>query len=1003
MSAERLPIAVIGLSGRFPDAPTEVRFWDNLATGHDAIRQVDDAMIEARRGPDGELPPNYVPMGSFLEGTEWFDHNLFGLSARDAKLMDPQQRLFVEDSWAAIEDAGYDPVRLGERVAVYTGGGPSRHVLDALDHFGHDGGTLFEVVATGSTQAMAMRVSHLFGFTGESVHLYTACSTSLVAVDLACRALAEGRADVALAGGTALWLPQGEGWDYIEGMVQSADGRCRPFDAAASGTVWGNGVGVVVLKPLAAAQRDGDRIRAVIRGSFHNNDGGAGKHSFAAPSADGQADAIASAWAEAGLDPATASFVEAHGTGTVVGDPLEVEGLHRVFGRGRGPGTVALGSVKGNIGHLDPAAGVASLVKTVLALEHRQIPPTVHFREANPRLDFAQGPFHVNAALLPWEPAPGAPRRAGINSFGVGGANCHVIVDEAPARAPSEASPRPLQPIVLAARTEGALQQMAAQLADHLEAHPDVPLADVAYTRALGRRALPVRGAVVAADAPDAVRRLRAGVTAHAVGRHGVVQLFPGQGAQAVGMARGLYAAEASFREDLDDCAALLEEPLGLDLRDLLVPADGAEAEAEAALARTEITQPALFAVCFALQRLWASFGVAPAAAVGHSVGELVAACVAGVFTPGDALHLLVERGRAIARQPPGRMLAVALPERQAAELVGGADDLALAAVNGPAQCVLCGPADAVERVAATLTAAGVAATVLRTSHAFHHPRAMAEAADAFADAVRSVPRQAPSLPVVSNVTGTWLTAAQATDPAYWAEHLRSPVRWHDGLRTLRDAGHRLLLEVGPGRVLSGLLAGDPSRPAREVWLPSLPHRRAGSDHEALLGSLAGAWARGVPVDWAAVFAGERRHRVALPGYPFEKAWCALYAPGEELALVKKALGAQRLGYGGEPPTREPAAPADVVPDRPDGCGPFVPCETETEATIASLFARALGVARVGAADDLFDLGAQSLMVVGVTNHLRGAFGVNVSPAQVFDNPTVRALARLVDDFRGTE
>ncbi|MEQ1503481.1 MAG: beta-ketoacyl synthase N-terminal-like domain-containing protein [Myxococcota bacterium] len=1001
----RAPIAIIGLSGRFPGASGVDRFWANLAAGHEAITRIPEAMVDARRDAKGSLPANFVPMGAHLDGTEWFDHDHFGLSNRDAKLMDPQQRLFVEHAWTAVEDAGHDPATLGRRVAVYAGGGPSRHVLDALDHFGHDGGTLFEVVATGVTHAMAMRVSHLFGFTGESVYLYTACSTSLVAVDLACRALEDGRADVAIAGGTALWLPQGEGWDYIEGMILSKDGHCRPFDADATGTVWGNGVGVVVLKPLDAALRDGDPIRAVVVGSFHNNDGGADKHSFASPSATGQADAIASAYRECGVDPASVTFVEAHGTGTVVGDPLEVDSLHRVFGRGRGPGTVALGSVKGNIGHLDPAAGVASLVKTVLALEHRQIPPTVHFRRPNPRIDFDGGPFHVPTALTPWEPAPGAPRRAGINSFGVGGANCHLIVEEAP---PTESgsSPRPVQPVILSARTPAALDRMAAELADHLEAHPGLALADVAYTRALGRRAWPIRAAVVAEDGPSAVRRLRAGVEGHRAEPNATpVFLFPGQGSQAVGMAHELYAAEPSFRDDLDDCAALLYDALGVDLRDLLFPPDGDAAAAEAALTRTEIAQPALFAVCFALARLWNRFGVIGSAAMGHSVGEYVAACLAGVFSPADAFRLLVERGRAMGAMPEGAMLAVSLGERHAGELL--VDGLALAAINGPEQCVVCGPRAAVDAAARTLAAAGVPTTPLRTSHAFHHPALMAEAAEAFRAVVRGVELHPPSTPVVSNVTGTWLTDGQATDPDYWATHLRSPVRWADGLRTLRQGGHRLFLEVGPGRVLSGLFAADRARPEGEVCLPSLPHRRSGGDHATFFGSLAGAWSRGASVDWAAVFAAESRRRVRLPPYPFEKAWCALYAPGEEYRLVEKALGAQRLGYGpeGARPAEPAAAPhagalPGVVAERPASLGPFVAPTSDVETLLCELFGRALGLRALGVDDDLWDLGAQSLMVVGITNHLRAELDVNVTPAQVFENTTVRALARVVDAMR---
>lgn len=980
MSAGREPIAIVGMSGRFPAAPTLERFWENLVAGHEAIERIPEPLIEARRGPDGELPPNFVPMGSRLADTEWFDHRHFGLSHRDARLMDPQQRLFVEHTWTAIEDAGYDPRRLGDEVAVYTGGGPSRHVLDALDAFGHDGGTLFEVVATGVASAMAMRVSHLFGFTGESVYLYTACSTSLVAVDLACRALLDGRADVAIAGGTALWLPQQEGWDYVEGMILSRDGHCRAFDADATGTVWGCGVGVVVLKRLSDAVRDRDPIRAIVRGSAQNNDGGAGKKSFAAPSSEGQARAIRRAYAEAELAPSSVSFVEAHGTGTPIGDPEEIVGLHAVFGRGRGERTIALGSVKTNIGHLDPAAGVAALVKTVLSLEQRMIPPTLHFERPNPAIDFAAGPFHVTTRPIPWVAAPGAPRRAGINSFGVGGANCHLIVDEAPSR-PGTPSVSGHQVVPLSARTEGALTQMAEALADAVERDPGLDLADIAYTHAVGRTVFPVRAPFVAADRPGLVRALRNRLApVHASTAPRVAFLFPGQGAQTVQMAGDLYRSEPSFRQDLDDCAALVEHEIDVDIRDLLYGNPAESGEAETALARTSIAQPTLFAVCFALARWWMDAGVRPTALLGHSVGELVCACLADVMSPATAIALVAARGQLMERCPEGRMLAVALSESAALELAGPGIDLA--AVNGPRQCVVSGEPAAIDALARKLAAAGVETATLRTSRAFH-AAAMQPAADAFAARVRGVRLSPPTLPFVSNVTGRWIEDDEATDPTYWARQLRQPVRFCDGLATLRSAGHRVLIEVGPGRTLSRLAGEDASRPKDEVCLPSLRLRRnAGTDHEVLLGSLGAAWAHGVDVRWDVLHDGQRR-RVRLPSYPFERVWCALYAPGDEYALVQKALGAQRLGLGADRP-----APRAIEPPSDD------------ERRIAEVFARALGVGEIGPDDDAVELGIHSLMMVSITNQLRAALGVNLPLALVFEHPTPRALAAKVAELR---
>jgi acyl transferase domain-containing protein len=976
----RAPIAIIGMAGRFPDASDMDTFWDNLVAGREAIHRIPEPLVDARRDGSGLLPESFVPMGSRLADTEWFDPRFFGLSLRDARLMDPQQRLFIEHTWAAIEDAGYDPHRLGRRVAVYAGGGPSRHVLDALDQFGHDGGTLFEVVATGVANAMAMRVSHLFGFTGESIYLYAACATSLVAVDLACRALLEGRADVAVAGGTALWLPQQEGWDYVEGMILSRDGHVRAFDASASGTVWGNGVGVVVLKPLEAALRDRDPVRAIILGSAHNNDGGIGKRSFAAPSAEGQADAIRSAYLEAAVSPSTVSLVEAHGTGTPIGDPLEVESLHAVFGRGRGPRTVRLGSVKTNIGHLDPAAGVASLAKVVLALEHKRVPPSLHFERPNPAIDFDAGPFYVNTEAEVWEPLPGVPRRAGINSFGVGGANGHLILQEAP---PSASIPGVRPAVVpLSARSGEALDQMAAALARAVE-QSEVEPADVAYTHAFGRTPLPVRAAVVARSRADLVRGLRGSLAKSAMrARPSVGFLFPGQGARLAGMARELYEREEGFRRDLEDCAALLEGQL--DLLGLLY-----EAEPEvASLRRTSVAQPVLFAVSFALARWWMEAGVQPAAMLGHSVGELVCATLAGVLDPADALELVAARGRLMESQPEGAMLAVALSEAQARELL--AHELELAAVNGPRQCVLAGPVPAVEQLERTLAGHGLAATRLHTSHAFHSA-SMQPAADAFADEVARFRLSPPALPFVSCLTGGWIQPQEATDPRYWARQLRSTVRFSDGLRTLREAGHRLLVEVGAGQ-LARSAAEDPERPPDEVWLSSLA-RGGRSDHEALFGAAGALWAHGVELRWEAVTDPGRR-RLRLPTYPFEREWCALYAPGEEYRLVQRALGARKLQWPGSAELPElPEVPENPVPPEH---------ESEEERVIASLFAQALGCSTIGRDDDVIELGAHSLLLVSVSHQLRSALGVNVPAALVFEHPTPRALAAAIARLRAT-
>ncbi|QRO01006.1 acyltransferase domain-containing protein [Archangium violaceum] len=1035
MGASREPVAIIGMSGRFPGANTLEQFWENLRNGVESIQRIPEKIIDTRRDPRGNLPPNFVPRGSFLADTEWFDHQFFGLSLRDAKVMDPQQRLFIEYAWTAIEDAGYEPETLGERVAVYGGGGPSRHILDALDAFGHDYGTMFEVVATGVANAMAMRVSHLFNLLGESLYIYTACSTTLVAIDMACRAVLDGRADVALAGGTALWLPQMEGYEHVEGMILSKDGHCRAFDARASGTIWGNGVGALVVKPLAQALRDRDPIRAVIAGSAVNNDGRLNKLSFASPSAEGQTRCIKMAYAESGVPTQSISFVEAHGTGTVVGDPLELEGLHMAFGKGKGPKTVALGSVKTNIGHLDPVAGIASVAKTVLALENEELPASLHFEKPNPAIDFESGPFFVNSTLRPWPRMDGAPRRAGVNSFGVGGTNAHVILEEAPRPEQPVRSARPRQLVTLSARTEKALDNMTAQLAAHLRKHPELDVADVAFTRALGRRQFDARRALVVEDVPSLIQALESPPPAVKVRpraeQQKVVFLFPGQGSQHTRMAQELYTSEPEFRRDVDDCCEALQGLLKQDVRKVLFPEQDKLAWAEEQIQQTYLTQPILFVVEYALARQWMRWGIQPAAMLGHSVGEYVAACLAGVFNPGEALTLLAARGRCIQEAPTGAMIAVTRPESEVVPLLGPGLDVA--AVNGPGQCVVSGPHEAIEALEKVLTGKGIESFRLRTSHAFHS--AMLEgAADKFLGAARRVKFRAPQLPFISNVTGTWITPEQATDPQYWARHLRQPVRFWAGLQTLRQSGYRNFLEVGPGHTLSRILQENPVEGGgQELALASLKHpKKVGSDYDVLLRGLGDLWAHRVSVKWAGYYGNEKRRRVRLPHYPFEKAWCALYEPGEEFKLVEKALGAQRLGNplsDAQRPTEgqtqaaaqlaavvqaashAPAPVADAPAARASLAGPplqarpssyqrdFVAPSGDVEIRIAEVFGRALGIREVGADDDLMELGGHSLMLVAITNHLRAMFDIQINIRAVMDHPTPATLARKVESL----
>ncbi|HEX4497401.1 MAG TPA: amino acid adenylation domain-containing protein, partial [Thermoanaerobaculia bacterium] len=793
-------IAIVGMACRFPGADSIERFWANLTGGIESISFFTDEQLRAAGVPAADLAdPRYVRARGIVSGVAEFDAGFFGYSPREAEIMDPQQRVFLECAWEAFEDAGLDPARIRGDVAVFAGVGMNTYVFNLLpDPEILDSVGSFQITIGNDKDFLASRVSYKLGLRGPSLSVQTACSTSLVAAHLACQSLLAGECDAALAGGVSFRLPQESGYHYHEGAVFSPDGHCRAFDARAGGFVGGNGAGAVLLKRLEDALRDGDPIHAVIKGSAINNDG-ALKVGYTAPSVDGQTQVIAQALAVAGVPPETIGYVEAHGTGTDLGDPIEIAALSQAFGPHLPPASCAIGSVKTNIGHLDSAAGIAGLIKAALVLERGQIPASLHFETPNPKLELERTPFRVNHRLTDWPAVPG-PRRAGVSSMGIGGTNAHLVLESAPERAAASSPGRPWQLLPLSARSEAALAAAAERLADHLQQPADLELADAAWTLQTGRRPFEQRAFVLARSSEEAAaalnrrdpERFAAGAAAAAT----VVFLFSGQGSQHPGMAAELYGSEPVFRAAVDLACARLAPRLGLDLRTLLFPSPEAAASAAGQLAKTEITQPALFVVEHALARLWISWGVHPLAMIGHSVGEYVAACLAGVFRLEDALDLVAERGRLMGEREPGAMLAVSLSAAEVLPLLG--EELALAAENAPERTVVAGPEAAVTELAALLADRGVRHRRLRTSHAFHS--AMMEPAVApFTAAAARVRLQAPAIPFISNVTGTWITAGEATDPAYWGRHLRNAVRFSAGIGELLREPGRLFLEVGPG------------------------------------------------------------------------------------------------------------------------------------------------------------------------------------------------------------
>jgi phthiocerol/phenolphthiocerol synthesis type-I polyketide synthase E len=999
-------IAVIGMACRFPGARNIEEFWDVLRDGTEAITFFSEQELLDEGIPREVVQdPRYIPAKGILDAPDMFDAAFFGYSPKDAATVDPQQRLFLECAWEALEQAGIDPDQTADAIGVYAGSSAGTYLARSLRELAYLP-DFMELVLGNDKDQLTTRTSYKLNLKGPSVSVQTACSTALVAVHLASQGLLSGDCDIAIAGGVSVMFPRCEGYMFREEGIYSRDGHCRALDAGATGTVPGDGAGLVLLKLATAALRDGDTVHALIKGTAINNDGAA-KAGFTAPGIAGQTAVIRAAHQAAGVDPATISYVETHGTGTALGDLAELTGLTRAFRtRTQRTGFCAIGSVKSNIGHLNVAAGIAGLIKVILALQHEVIPPTLHFSGASPSVRMEDTPFYVNASAISW-PASETPRRAGISSFGLGGTNAHVVLEEAPKEAPV-LRPQPAPPAVggpylllLSARTGSALERAAANMAAYLSGNPGADLGDVAYTSQVGRKSFEYRHFLVCQDAAEAINGLAGTGRKPLLARRcrsaarPVTFLLPGQGAQHVAMGAGLYETEPRFREEFDLCAEHVAAEAGIDLRALLFA--GGDLTDPAQLAETHIAQPALFSVEYALARLWQEWGVEPQAFVGHSVGEYVAACLAGVFALKDALALVAKRGQLMQEAGPGAMLSIHMPETMLGELPDG---VCVAAINAPDLCVVSGPEPPIIAMERALTSRGIAARRLHTARAFHSTM-MTAAAGKLRALVARVPAQPPRIPFISNVTGTWITEGQATDPGYWAAHTLKPVRFADGLATLLSEGEHTLLEVGPGQTLSALArsalasserAGQHAHAGTAV-VSSMRHPLSSVADTVVLEEAAGrVWSAGTPIAWR-----KRRRagrRVALPPYPFERQryWHSLASslPGQPSlgspVAAEHALGTWRPEAGAAP-----AEPGEAVPAGLEG---------DVQATVAAIWTDLLGVLDIAADDDFFLLGGHSLLGTRLTARLREVFGVEVRLRDLFDMPTVAEQAQLVATLR---
>ena len=1005
------------MAGRFPGAGSVAEFWQNQLNGFEAISHFAIEELEVPGAAELAKNPNYVRARSVLPDVDLFDAEFFGIHPREAELMDPQHRLFLECCWQAFEDAGYDPAAYSGSIGVFAGSSMPTYFLsrlctdkDFIPKFtgGYQVGNYAEMLGN-SPDFLSTRVSYKLNLRGPSFTVQAGCSTSLVAVCQACQSVLTYQSDMVLAGGVSISLPQRRGSLYQEGGMVSPDGHCRAFDTNAQGTVFGSGVGVVLLKRLEDAVREGDQILGVIRGFALNNDG-SGKIGYTAPSIEGQARVISMAHETAGVDPATIGYIEAHGTGTPLGDPIELAALTQAFRvRTSAKQFCVIGTAKTNVGHLDVAAGVTGLIHASQIVHHGVFPPTLHFQRPNPRLNLENSPFFVNAKRTDWK-TDGSRRRAGISAFGVGGTNAHVVLEQPPTNL-ADLTSRPAQLLILSARSESALERATEQLAAHLSSHPEINLADTAWTLQAGRRAFPCRRTIVARDTPAAIAALSQRTRKHVQTRTRrndqpvVYFLFPGQGSQHVNMAREVYESERVFREAVDLCSEILRPHLETDLRQLLYPLSDASEEIKRQVTETIVAQPAIFTVEYALAQLWMSWGIRPDAMLGHSVGEFVAACLAGVFSLEDALTLIAARGRMMQQVPPGGMLSIRLPESAVrARLNGGG--LSVAAVNAPSLCVVAGPFEALDAFEAELSRDATPSRRLVTSHAFHSPM-MDPVIEPFAARVEQVRRRAPKMPFISGVTGTWIRDEEAMDSTYWARHLRTPVQFSAGITELLKNPNGVLLEVGPGNVLTTLARQHTGIPnvaseADSITVSSLgDYSSSESDAVHLMNALGSLWLAGARPNWQALHSGERRQRVSLPTYPFERKRYWLETPSTD-SHTSSSDQARPLSAGIKTSRSEEMQHVNVNLQAPSTSPSLeVPNRAaQISTTLVEIFEELSGT-RISPGDSsttFLEMGFDSLFLTQVTQALQSKFGLKITFRQLLsDQSTLKSLTQYID------
>ena len=1016
-------IAIIGMAGRFPQAQNIDEFWNNLRGGIECIAYyANEDLTAAGISAEALKHPDYVKAKGEVDNVDMFDASFFGINPREAEVTDPQHRMLLECAWEAMEHAGYDSSKYTGSIGVFAGKSMDYYLL--LNVYPR----IKREISAGSLQAaigndkdsLTTTISYRLNLTGPAITVQTSSSTSLVSVCVACQSLLTYQCDVALAGGITAGPPIKSGYLFQEGNIWADDGHCRPFDARAKGFIPGSGMGLVVLKRLEDALLDGDQIWAVIKGFAVNNDGNQ-KVSYSAPSVDAQSEVVAEALAVADVHPETIQYIETHGTGTNLGDPIEVTALTQAFqNQTAKKHFCAIGSVKSNIGHLDNAAGIAGLIKTSLSLKYRQIPPSLHFEKPNPKIDWENCPFYVNTGLKEWAPNTNAkgkpiPRRAGITSLGMGGTNAHVILEEAPPLKPSGES-REWQLILLSAKSATALDTITAHLQTqiNLGVKDDFTLPNLAYTSKIGRRDFNNRRLVLCHTMEEAAEALekqtpgRLWDSSCDMVERPVIFMFSGQGAQYIDMAKELYQKEPIFKANIDRCTEMLLPFLGLNLREMLYPENKEKGKKNSELLQqTRYTQPLLFMLEYSLAQLLMEWGIVPKAMIGHSIGEFVAACLAGCMELEDALKLVSLRGKLMYEQEPGTMLSIGLDETRVTEILG--EELSLAAVNSPRHCVVSGSTTAIEQLEKRLSDEKVFHRRLHTSHAFHSYM-MEPALEKFTREVSRVEINPPAIPFISCLTGTWISAEEGCSPQYWANQLRQTVRFSQGISEILKQDHQaVLLEVGPGDTLC-LMAREHHNPVtntQPLIFSTIRHvKQTEADMFVLFRTLGNLWLSGVNIDWQGFYKHETRRRIPLPTYPFERKryW---------LDEVKEFAAGLEPNRGEKPSARKEGsiktqaipeeASSDLIPKeekifqpRPQLPNEYMAPTNKIQEEIIEMWEDLLGIKPIGITDNFFDLGGHSLLATLFLSQVQEHYQIRLEMRVIFEDPTIECIAREV-------